>query len=158
MPVQTNSLDIRTLLKQWVIIALGVSLASFLNDGIQFESATSLVFGVLFISLLNVFIKPALVFFGLPFIVMTLGVGLLLINALIFALAGALVPGFHIADFWSAFWGAVVVSLTTLIVNAFLVRPKVTYTRVHTPPPSQAPKAKGGAKEYKGKLDDVIDV
>ena len=158
MPVPQNTLDFRVLLKQWVIIALGVSLASFLNDGIQFESATSLVLGVLFISLLNVFIKPALVFFGLPFIVMTLGVGLLLINALIFALAGSLVPGFDIADFWSAFWGAVVVSLTTLFVNAFLVRPKVTFTRVNTGPSSRAPKAKGGTKEYKGKLDDVIDV
>ncbi len=135
-------------------------MASFLNDGIQFDSATSLVLGVLFISLLNVFIKPALVFFGLPFIVMSLGLGLLLINALIFALAGSLVPGFHIADFWSAFWGAVVVSLMTLFVNAFLIRPKVNVrvTRMHTGPKGDAPKVKGGAKEYKGKLDDIIDV
>lgn len=158
MPTPQKAFDIRVLLKQWVIIALGVSLASFLNDGIQFDSATSLVFGVLFISLLNVFIKPALVFFGLPFIVMSLGLGLLLINALIFALAGSLVPGFHIADFWSAFWGAVVVSLMTLLVNAFLIRPKVTVTRMHTGPKRDAPKVKGGAKEYKGKLDDIIDV
>ncbi len=158
MSTPQKAIDIRVLLKQWVIIALGVSVASFLNDGIQFDSVTSLVFGVLFISLLNVFIKPALVFFGLPFIVMTRGVGLLLINALIFALAGALVPGFHIADFWSAFWGAVVVSLTTLIVNAFLIRPQVRVTRMHTGPRAEAPKVKGGAKEYKGKLDDIIDV
>jgi len=158
MPAPQNAIDFRVLFKQWVVIALGVSLASFLIDGIQFESATSLALGVLFISLLNVFIKPALVFFGLPFIVMTLGVGLLLINALIFAIAGSLVPGFDIADFWSAFWGAVVVSLTTLLVNAFLARPRVTYTHVHRSPPNRAPKAKGGAKEYKGKLDDVIDL
>ena len=158
MPVPQNTFDLGALFKQWIVIALGVSLASFLNDGIQFDSATSLVLGVLFISLLNVFIEPALVFFGLPFIVMTLGVGLLLINALIFFLAGSLVPEFHIADFWSAFWGAVVVSLTTLFVNAFLVRPKVSYTRVHPTHPTQAPKSKDGAKEYKGKLDDVIDV
>ena len=158
MPAPQSSFDIRVLLKQWVIIALGVSLASFLIDGIQFESATSLVLAVLFISLLNVFIKPALVFFGLPFIVMTFGLGLLLINALIFAIAGSLVPGFDIATFWSAVWGALVVSLTTLFVNAFLARPKVTVTRMHTPGSRPAPKAKGGAKEYKGKLDDVIDV
>ena len=155
MAAPQRSFEFTVLLKQWIIIAVGVSIASFLNNGIQFESATSLVLGVLFISALNVFIKPALVFFGLPFIVMTFGLGLLLINALIFAIAGSLVPGFHVFGFWSAFWGAVVVSLTTLFVNAFLARPKVTYTRVN---PSHAPKAKGGTKEYKGKLDDIIDV
>ena len=160
MPTPQKAIDIRILLKQWVIIALGVSLASFLNDGIQFDSATSLILGVLFISLLNLFIKPALVFFGLPFIVMSLGFGLLLINALIFALAGSLAPGFHVADFWSAFWGAVVVSLMTLLVNAFLIRPKVNVrvTRTHTGLKRDAPKVKGGTKEYKGKLDDIIDV
>ena len=69
---------------------------------------------------------------------------------LIFAIAGSLVPGFDIETFWSAFWGAVVVSLTTVMVNIFLVRPKVTYTRVHPQSPPTAQKAKGGAKEYKG--------
>jgi putative membrane protein len=155
MPASQKPIDFLVLLKQWIIIAVGVSLASFLNSGIQFESATSLILAVLFISALNVFIKPALVFFGLPFIVMTLGIGLLLINALIFALAGSLVPGFHVFGFWAAFWGAVTVSLTTLFVNAFLARPKVSFTRVNPP---HAAKAKGGTKEYKGKLDDVIDV
>ena len=162
MPTAQNTIDFRVLLKQWIVIALGVSLASFLIDGIQFESATSLVLGILFISLLNVFIKPALVLFGLPFIVMTLGLGILLINAVIFALAGSLVPGFDIADFWSAFLGALVVSLTTLFVNAVLAKPKVTIrASVNRGGPgsaSRAPKAKGGTKEYKGKLDDIIDV
>jgi putative membrane protein len=146
------------LLKQWVVIALGVSLASFLIDGIQFESATSLVLAVLFISLLNVFLKPALVLFGLPFIVMTLGIGLILINALIFAMVGTLVPGFHVFGFWPAVMGAFVVSLTTLVVNVILSKPKITYTRVRPSHPPRVPASKGGAKEYRGKLDDVIDV
>ena len=155
MATPTKSFDLRRLLKQWFIIAIGVSLASWLNRGIQFESATSLILAVFFISALNVFIKPVLVFFGLPFIVMTLGLGLLLINALIFAMAGSLVPGFHVYGFGSAFWGAVIVSFTTLLANVVLARPKITYSRVNTP---QASNLKGGPKKYRGKLDDVIDV
>ena len=155
MPVSQKNFDIRQLLKQWVVIALGVSLASLLLDGIQYESATSLVLAVLFISVLNVFLKPVLVLFGVPFIVMTLGLGIILINALIFALVGSLVPGFHVLGFWPAFWGALVVSLTTLFVNVLLVRPKVTFTRVSH---KRTPKSKSGTKEYRGKLDDVIDI
>ncbi len=147
-------IDLKTLFKQWVVIAMGVTLASFLNDGIRFDSLASLVLAVLFISLLNVFIKPVLLVFGLPFIVMTLGLGILLINAVIFSMAGYLVPGFYVVGFGSAFWGALIVSFTTLMVNIFLNRPKivVTSTRRGTTKPM------GGAKEYQGKLDDVIDV
>jgi putative membrane protein len=155
MPAPQRTIEFRQLLKQWVIIAVGVSLASILIGGIQFESATSLVLAVLFISLLNVFLKPVLVLFGLPFIVMTMGVGLILINALIFALVGTLVPGFHVLGFWPACWGALVVSLTTLFVNVLLMRPKVRFTHVNH---SRAPKSGSGTKEYRGKLDDVIDI
>lgn len=149
-----KSIDLKTLFKQWVIIALGVGLASFLNDGIRFDSILSLVLAVLFISLLNVFIKPVLLLFGLPFIVMTLGLGILLINAVIFSLAGYLVPGFNVVGFGSAFWGALIVSLTTLMVNIFLNRPKIVVTGKRR----RGKKPMGGAKEYRGKLDDVIDV
>jgi putative membrane protein len=147
-------LDFRVLFKQWVVIAAGVATASFLSDGIHFESASNLILAVLFISLLNVFLKPILLLFGLPFIMMTLGLGILFINALIFALAGYLVPGFHVLGFGAAFWGAFIVSLTTLFVNVMLSRPKITVKKSQ----SRAPRAAGGAKEYRGKLDDVIDV
>ena len=98
-------IDLKTLFKQWVVIALGVTLASFLNDGIRFDSFASLVLAVLFISVLNVFIKPLLLVFGLPFIVMTLGLGILLINAVIFSVAGYLVPGFYVCRIWFCFLG-----------------------------------------------------
>ncbi|MCZ6672014.1 MAG: phage holin family protein [Verrucomicrobia bacterium] len=146
--------EFKVLLKQWVIISAGVVLASLLSEGIRFESASSLVLAVLLISALNVFLKPVLVLMGLPFIVMTFGFGILLINALIFALAGYLVPGFQVLGFWSALWGAFIVSLTTLMVSIFLARPRVVIN-VSRP---KANKAMGGAKEYRGKIDDVIDV
>ena len=149
-----RTVDFKTLLKQWVIVALGVGLASVLSEGIRFDSFASLLLAVFFISLLNVFIKPLLMLAGLPFIVMTLGLGILLINAVIFSFAGYLVPGFHVLGLGSAFWGALIVSLTTLMVNIFLVRPKIVVTHRS----KKGLKPMGGAKEYRGKLDDVIDV
>ena len=149
-----RTVDFKTLLKQWVIVALGVGLASGLSEGIRFDSFASLLLAVFFISLLNVFIKPLLMLAGLPFIVMTLGLGILLINAVIFSFAGYLVPGFHVVGFGSAFWGALIVSLTTLMVNIFLVRQKIVVTHRS----KKGLKPMGGAKEYRGKLDDVIDV
>ena len=145
------------LVKQWLVIAVGVVISSLLSDGIQFESATSLIIAVVFISALNVFLKPVLLLFGLPFIVMTFGAGILLINALIFALAGSVVPGFQVLGFWPAVWGAFVVSLTTLVTNIIFALPKVNI-QVQKSATSSAPKAKGGAKEYRGDMDDIIDV
>lgn len=146
--------DLFLLLKQWAIIAVGVAVASFLNGGIHYESFSSLFLAVIFISALNVFLKPLLVLFGLPFIVMTFGLGILLVNALIFSLAGYLVPGFSVTGFWPAFWGAFIVSVTTILVNVLLAKPKIIISKSVGP----APAAKGGAKVYRGKLDDVIDV
>lgn len=154
MVAPRKSMEFWLLIKQWTILAVGVALASWLNDGIRFDSASSLLLAVFLISGLNVFLKPILVLLGLPFIVMTLGLGVLLINALIFALAGAVVPGFQVLGFWPAFWGALVVSFLNLLVNVLLVKPRISVVKTSV----QAPKAKGGAKQYRGRLDDVIDV
>jgi putative membrane protein len=56
----------------------------------------------------------------MPFIVMTLGFGIVVINALLFALVAKLVDGFYVDGFWSAIGGAIIVSLTTLIANRLL--------------------------------------
>lgn len=133
-----------TWLRSWVLIALGVLLAAWTNDGIRFESNGSLVFAVLLISLFNVFLRPVLVLFTLPFVVFTFGLGIVVINALLFWLAGSLVPGFEVTGFWPALWGAIVVGLTSLVVNVLLGGPR------SRPGPPQGPCSK--------RDDDVIDV
>ena len=50
---------------------------------------------------LNVSLKPLLIFFALPFVIFTFGLGIIVINALLVMLAGAVVPGFEVASFWS---------------------------------------------------------
>ncbi len=129
------------LLLRWAILALGVVLATKLVPGIRCEDGPTLVAVVLLLSFFNAILKPLLLLFTLPFIVLTLGFGVLVINALLFLFVGRLVDGFHVAGFWPALWGALVVSLTNLFVSSIL--------RSGSRPAS---------RPVKKKPDDVIDI
>jgi putative membrane protein len=108
--------------------------------GISYDSGLTLLTVVLLLSFLNVVVKPILLLFSLPFIILSLGIGIWLINALLFYFVGRLVDGFHVAGFGSALWGALIVSITSMVMNRLLTPPKA--------PPKPAAK----------RDDDVIDV
>jgi len=111
------------LLVRWAVLALGVTLATKIVDGISCDDNTTLFIVVVLLSFFNAVVRPILVLFTLPFIVLTMGVGLVVINAFLFLLVGRLVEGFHVAGFWSAFWGALIVGVTNLIMAALMKRP-----------------------------------
>lgn len=108
-----------SLLFRWAVLALGVALASEIVPGIGYDTGRTLVAVVLLLSLLNAIVKPILVLFTLPFILLTLGLGMILINACLFLFVGRLIHGFHVDSFWSAVGGAVIVSLTNLLLTQF---------------------------------------
>jgi len=97
---------------------LGVLIASTVIPGIRYEEGSDLLIVVLLLSFLNAFLRPLLVLFTLPFVVLTLGFGILFINALLFMLVAHLVDGFHVTGFLSAFFGALVVSLVSLFLSS----------------------------------------
>ncbi len=136
------------LLARWAVLALGVTLATNLVDGIKCDDGATLVTVVVLLSLFNAVLKPVLLLFTLPFILLTLGLGVLVINALLFLWVGHLVKGFHVAGFRAALWGALIVSVTNMVVSALFRGPPRPPRR---PPPS--PSAKGG-----GRGGDVIDI
>ncbi|GAB5561719.1 MAG: hypothetical protein SynsKO_33660 [Synoicihabitans sp.] len=134
------------LLLRWSVMALGVTLATKLVGGIYCDDATTLVVVVLLLSFLNAVLKPVLVLFTLPFIMFTLGLGIVLINAFLFMLVARLVDGFYVSSFGAAFFGAIIVSVTNLIlINA--LRGK-----------KPAPKDSDRGGQGKGGGGDVIDV
>ena len=105
---------------RWVFLALGVFLAAGSSEGIRYEDSQSLVLVVIVLSILNLLLKPLLILFTLPFVIFTLGLGVLLINAVLVLLAGKLVPGFEVESIWAALWAAVVISVTSLLANVLL--------------------------------------
>jgi putative membrane protein len=131
------------LFMRWAILALGVTLATKLGIGIDCRDGSTLVAVVLLLSFFNAILKPLMVLFTLPFILLTLGLGMVVINALLFLLVARLVDGFHVASFWSAVGGAVVVSVTNMVLS------------ILTRGPRGPGGGSGGRKE---KPADVIDV
>lgn len=110
-----------TFLRDAVILFLGVLAASWLLDGIQYESTPTLLIVALVLALMNMVVKPILVLFTLPFVIFTLGFGILLINAVLLYMAGALVPGYEVLTFGTAFLGALIISVISVLVNIVLV-------------------------------------
>lgn len=143
-----NQITFLELLKNWLLIALGVTIAANVLPGISYDKPSTLVFVVLLMSVLNLFVKPLLILFTLPFIILTLGIGVLLINAILFVLVGKIIPGFTVESFWTAFWSALIVSVITFLANMFL----------RTQRQKKGNGSQGGhAKKIKDD-DDVIDI
>ena len=107
--------------------AVALGLTAQLFDSIWIEGFLSAVFAVIMLALTNTFIRPVLIFLTLPLTLLTLGLFTLVINALLFQLTSALVPGFHVEGFWSALGGALVYSLLSLGLNGMLLgEPRIT--------------------------------
>ena len=112
-----------SLIVRWLVLALGVTLAERLVGGVNCQDGLTLFLVVVLLSFFNAVLRPLLVLFTLPFIVLTMGIGLIVINALLFLLVGALVPGFEVDGFWAAFWAAVIVGLTNFAMTIVMKQP-----------------------------------
>jgi putative membrane protein len=135
------------LLVRWLVLALGVMIATKIVPGIAVDNnGATLLVVVLLLSFFNAILKPLLVLFTLPFILITMGLGVIVINALLFLLVGRLVDGFQVDGFLSALLGSLVVTVTNLLVSAFM--------RGQGPPASR-PRDGGNPPS---KRDDVIDI
>ena len=135
------------LLVRWMVLALGVVLSTKLVHGIHYDDGVTLAVVVVLLSLFNAVLKPLLMLFTLPFIMLSLGIGIWFINALIFYFTGRLVEGFHVDTFGAALWGALIVSLTNMILSRLLIGSPV----------AKAP-GQPNVPRREVKKDDVIDV
>lgn len=150
-------MDIKTLFKSWLLIALGVLIASHVFSGIRYSDTGALLVAVLLLSLCNVFLKPLLMLFALPFIILTFGLGIWLINALLFLLVAELVAGFSVDSFGYALAGALVVSLTGAAANLLFGNTRVNVRTTRSA--SADGEGSNGKKKHSLKDDDdVIDI
>src|SRR5574341_879065 len=114
------------LLLRWLINAAAIWVAFEVVPGIEplNNSVEAILVIALIFGLVNAIIRPIIAFFTCPLIILTLGLGTLIINAGMFALAGAIgrqfVFGFTLDGFWPAFWGALVVSIVSWLLSILL--------------------------------------
>ncbi len=103
-----------------VIVAVGLWLATRWVDGFTIDDSTTLLFAALLLGVVNAFVRPIAIVLTFPITIFTLGLFLLVVNAGMVALVAWLLPGFHIASFWPALWGALIVGLTGWIGSWFI--------------------------------------
>ena len=108
------------LLIHWLISATAVYVTANLLPGIAIRSFGAALIVALVLGLVNVLIKPVLVFFSIPFLIVTLGLFMLVINALMLQLASLLVDGFAVQSFWWAMLGSLCISLVAWLMSAVL--------------------------------------
>jgi putative membrane protein len=135
---------IKGLLTRWLVLTLAVWVAASVIPGVDYDSWGSLLLAALVLGLLNSFVKPVLVVLSLPFVMLTLGLFVLIINALVLLLAAKLVEGFHVSGFWSAMGAALIVSLVSMFFGGKRAEPR-RWSHVErpiksrTPPPGKGP-------------------
>ena len=106
-------------ISRWVVATLAIYLTVVILPGINASEFSYVIWAGLALGLLNVFLKPILVFFTLPATIISLGLFILVINAFILYLVGELTP-IEVSGFWSALFGALLISIFSSIFNAIL--------------------------------------
>jgi putative membrane protein len=108
----------RIFLGRWLVNTVAVWAAANIVHGISYDGFGALCVVALILAVLKLFVRPFLVVLSLPFLLSTFGLFLLVINACLLYFVGWLVRSFHVAGFSAAFWGALVISVISLILNA----------------------------------------
>ena len=103
-----------------LIVALGLWLATVWVNGVSIDTPGTLILAGVLLGMVNSIVRPIAIVLTLPMTIITLGLFLLIINAGMVALVAWMLPGMHVAGFWSAFWTSVLVSLVSFVGSWFV--------------------------------------
>lgn len=136
----------KAFLQRWIINTVGVLVAANVVSGIRYDTVQGLIMASLLLGILNAFVRPIMIVLALPLLLFTLGLFILVINALLLYFVGGLLKSFHVDTFTAAFFGALLISLVSMVCNTLLgtkeSRVQITTSRRSRRPPG--PPADGG--------------
>ena len=110
---------IKQFVLRWAATTVAVMVASSVIGGIRYDTIAALLGASLLLGILNAFVRPFLLILSAPVILLTLGFFILVLNGLLLLVVPSVVVGFHVDSFWSAFWGAIVISFLSWLLSAF---------------------------------------
>jgi putative membrane protein len=110
------------LILTWLINAAALMALPYLMHSVTVDNVGAALIAALVLALVNTLIRPVLVILTLPVTFLSLGLFVLVINALLFWLVATLVDGFHVAGFWSAFLAAILYSVISWALSTLLLR------------------------------------
>ena len=106
-------------LLRWFVTTVSVLGATWLIPGLRCDTPGTLLGAALLLGIINALVRPVLLLLSLPFIIVTMGFFILVINALLVLFVSKVIPGFHVAGFWTALFSGIVIGLFNWILSSF---------------------------------------
>lgn len=103
-----------------VLNGLAIMVAAWFVPGVRLAGVVPAIVAGVILGFVNALVRPVLLLLTLPFTLLTLGLFIFIVNAVCFALTAALVPGFDLSGFFAAFFGALIVTMVSWLLNALL--------------------------------------
>ena len=107
----------RAFLLHLVLTAVALLIVANVVSGVHIGGFLPALFGALILGVVNAFVRPIMIVLTLPLTIVTLGLFLFVVNALMFWLAAALVPGFQIGGFGAALLGSLLLTILNLLID-----------------------------------------
>ena len=129
---------LKQFLLRWLNCTVAVLVAASIVPGIRYDNFLGLVVAAFLLGILNMFVRRVLILLSLPLVVVTLGFFILVINAFLLYAVGYVMTSFHVYSFGAAFWGGLIISLISLVLNVLTgtTGGRVQFQRV-TPKPKR---------------------
>ena len=109
----------KSFLQRWLISTAAVLVATYVVPGIQCDKLLDLLVATLLLGMLNTFVRPILLAISLPLVFLTLGIFYIVINAVLLLVVSMFMkPHFTVSGFWAAFFGALVISIVSMVLNS----------------------------------------
>lgn len=131
------------LLLRWLILTAAILAAAYLINGIEVRDFLSAFLAAAALGVLNAVFRPLLILLTLPLNILSLGLFTFVINAFLLKMASGVIPGFEVHGFWTALFGALIITLVSGLLNA-LIRGETDL--------------RGRGSQSQGRKDDVIDL
>lgn len=107
-------------LVRMLITAIALWLAALIVPGMELQGVGTVLGAALLLGIVNAFVRPVVVVLTLPLTILTLGLFLLVVNAMMLGLVSVMFAGFTLGGFWSAMLGAIFVSFFSWLASAFI--------------------------------------
>ncbi len=106
---------------QWIVSGMAIALTAAVVPGFRIRGFGTALIASLVIGLLNIFVRPVLVFLTLPLTLLTIGLFLIVVNAIVLRICAAFLDDFEISNWFSAILGAIVLALADTLLHALLI-------------------------------------
>lgn len=120
---------------RFVITGVAVLAAAEIVPGIRIDGVPAGAATVIVLALLNAVVRPVLYLFSFPVIMFTLGIFMVIINAILLHLTAWLVTGFTVDGFWPSVWAALIISVVSTVLNLLISEEGKVEVIVHRPKP-----------------------